>query len=198
MANLVNKVVLVTGAGKGTGRAIAAAFAARGAKLAINDLTPVNLDQTEAEIRSNGGQVKSYIVDVTKKMPIQGLVNSVLDDWGQIDVLVNCASVKPAASLLDMDDWDWQRTLDVNLTGVFLLMQAVARVMRTRGGGILLTIAPHTHQNPNQAAYRVSKAGLVELSAQASREFSEHGIQVYLINPAEETDFIRQVLELCK
>jgi NAD(P)-dependent dehydrogenase (short-subunit alcohol dehydrogenase family) len=198
MADFTGKVVLVTGAGKGTGRAIAQAFAAHGASLAINDLTPVNLDQTEAGIRAAGGRVKAYIVDVTKKMPIQGLVNTVMDDWGRIDILVNCAQVKPPSTLLDMDDWDWQRTLDVNLTGVFLLMQSVGRVMRAQGGGSMLTIAPHSHTEPEQAAYSISKAGLVELSARARREFSEYGIQVHLINPDEANDIVRLALSLCE
>jgi NAD(P)-dependent dehydrogenase (short-subunit alcohol dehydrogenase family) len=198
MEELKDKVVLVTGAGKGAGRNIATAFAARGARLAINDLTPVNLDQTEAEIRTSCAQVKAYIVDVTKKMPIQGLVNSVIDDWGRIDILVNCAEVKPRSSLMDMDDWDWQRTLDVNLTGVFLLLQAVGRVMRTVGGGTMLTIAPRIRSNPLQAAYQVSKAGLIELTTQADREFSKNGIRVHLIDPEYKLDVVQQALNLCK
>ncbi|HCC78609.1 MAG: hypothetical protein A2X25_09845 [Chloroflexi bacterium GWB2_49_20] len=198
MADFTGRVVLVTGAGKGTGRDMAQAFAAHGANLAINDLTPVNLDQTEAGIRAAGGQVKAYIVDVTKKMPIQGLVKTVLDDWERIDILVNCAQVKPPASLLDMDDWDWQRTLDVNLTGVFLLMQSVARIMRAQGGGSMLTIGPHSHADPKQAAFTVSKAALVELSAQARQEFAAYGIQVHLLNPDEATDIVRLALTLCE
>jgi len=197
MTDLKGKVVLVTGAGKGAGRAIALAFTSHGANLAINDLTPINLDQTEAGIRAAGGHVKAYIADVTKKLPIQGLINTVLDDWGRIDILVNCARVKPASSLLDMDDWDWQRTLDVNLTGVFLLMQSVGRVMRSQGGGKMLTIAPDSHSEPNHAAYSVSKTALVELSKRAKQEFSEHGIQVHLIYPNEETDLIMQALAFC-
>lgn len=197
MTDLKGKVVLVTGAGKGAGRAIAQAFANHGASLAINDITPINLDQTEARILSTGGQVKAYVVDVTKKMPIQGLVKTVLDDWSRIDILINCAQVKPVSSLLDMDDWDWQRTLDVNLTGVFLLMQSVGRVMRTQGGGRMLTIAPHSHSEPKQAAYAVSKAGLVELSARANQEFSKYDIQVHLINPDGETEIVEQALSFC-
>jgi len=197
MTDLSGKVVLVTGAGKGTGRAIAQAFAAHGASLAINDLTPVNLDQTEGHIRAAGGKVKAYIVDVTKKMPIQGLVNSVLNDWGRIDILVNCAQVRPKSSLMDMDDWDWQRTLDVNLTGVFLLLQSVGRVMRRLGGGTMLMTGPHSQSGLNQAAYAISKAALVELGTQARLEFSEYAIHVHLIDPDEEDDMVEMALALC-
>lgn len=197
MTDLADKVVLVTGAGKGAGRAIALAFAAEGAILAINDLTPINLDETEADIRAVGGSVKTYIVDVTKKMPIQGLVKSVLDDWGRIDILVNCAQVRPKAPLLDMDDWDWQRTLDVNLTGVFLLAQSAGRVMRTRGGGTILMVAPIGEVEANQGAYATSKAGLVELTLQIKREFSAYNIEVHLIQADRIDSVVEQALNLC-
>ena len=146
MGDFTDKVVLVTGAGKGKGRAVAEALAARGAIVAANDVTPVNLDETVARITAYGGRVKAYVEDIAKKMPVQALVNQVLDDWGKIDILVNCAEVAPSAPVLDMDDWDWQRTLDVNLTGAFLLTQSVGRVMRApspkgeRDGGIIVHI----------------------------------------------------------
>jgi len=198
ITDLEGKVILVTGAGKGIGRSIAQTFASFGASLAINDLTPINLDQTEATIHSTGGSVRAYVVDVTKKMPIQGLVNTVLDDWGRIDILVNCAKVKPTTTLLDMDDWDWQRTLDVNLTGVFLMMQSVGRVMRTQGGGRILVIGAHSQSGLNQqAAYAVSKAGLTELCTRFQQEFREYGIQVHLIDPDGKIDIIEQALDYC-
>jgi NAD(P)-dependent dehydrogenase (short-subunit alcohol dehydrogenase family) len=106
------KIVLVTGAGKGTGRRVAETFAAHGATVAINDVSPVNLDETMAHIMASGGQVKTYVEDIAKKMPIQGLLNSVLDDFGRIDILVNCAEVEPQKTVLEMDDWDWQRTME--------------------------------------------------------------------------------------
>lgn len=197
MKDLKGKVVLVTGAGKGAGRALAQVFASHGAILAINDLTPINLDQTEAGIREAGGKVKTYLVDVTKKLPIQGLVKTVLEDWGRIDILVNCAQVKPVSSLLDMDDWDWQRTLDVNLTGVFLLMQSAGRIMHSQGGGMILLVGPDPATEPNHAAYSVSKAGLLELTTRAKQEFSEFNIQVHLMDAIDKTNLIKQAIELC-
>ncbi|MBM3153447.1 MAG: SDR family NAD(P)-dependent oxidoreductase, partial [Chloroflexi bacterium] len=116
-SDLKKKVALVTGAGRGTGRTIAQALSERGAALAVNDITPINLDETVVNIRASGGQVRSYVSDIAKKMPVQGLVRSALEDFGRLDILVNCAEVKPRKTVLEMDDWDWQRTLDVNLTG---------------------------------------------------------------------------------
>jgi NAD(P)-dependent dehydrogenase (short-subunit alcohol dehydrogenase family) len=136
-----DKVVLVTGAGRGIGRAIAETFAAQGAVVAANDLSPVNLDETLRRIQSSGGRSRDYVFDVAKKMPVQGLVQSVLEDWGRIDILVNNAGVEPHAPLLTLDEWDWQRTLDVNLSGPFYTMQAAGRVMREAGGGAIVNIA---------------------------------------------------------
>ena len=197
MNHLSDKVVLVTGAGKGAGRAIAQSFARQGAILAINDLTPINLDQTETDILAAGGQVKCYVVDVTKKLPIQGLVKSVVEDWGRIDILVSCAQVKPTSSLLEMDDWDWQRTLDVNLSGVFLIMQSTGRIMRTQGGGKMLTISPYSKPKSNQAAYQISKKGMTELSRLAKEEFAKFGIQVRQIQPKDEAGLIQKALAFC-
>ncbi len=115
MSHLKDKVVLITGAGKGAGRALALAFAECGAVIAANDISPVNVELVIAEIVARGGQAKAYIEDVAKKVGAQYLVNSVEDDFGGIDILVNHAAVEPHTPLLDMDEWDWHRTLDVNL-----------------------------------------------------------------------------------
>ena len=130
MSDFADKVVLVTGAGKGIGREVAEAFAAHGASVAVNDISPVNLDETLVHIAAAGGRTKAYVEDIAKKMPVQALLNAVLDDFGRIDILVNCAEVEPRKPVLEMDDWDWQRTLDVNLTGAFLLTQSAGRIMK--------------------------------------------------------------------
>ena len=88
-----------------------------------------------AEINAQGGNAKAYIEDVAKKVGAQVLVKQVEDDFGRIDILVNHAAVEPRSPLLDMDEWDWHRVLDVNLTGAFLMTQSVGRVMREAGGG---------------------------------------------------------------
>lgn len=192
--DLKDKVVLVTGAGKGSGRSLAIDFASKGARLAINDITPVNLDETESQIRAAGGEVKSYVVDLAKKMPIQSMINQVNMDFGRIDILVHCAEVKPLASVLEMDGWDWQRTLDVNLTGSFLLMQSAGRLMEKQGGGLIMLMAPHLQTDSRQVAYGVSKAGVVELILQASQEFNEHGITLRALDPALPVSMFEQAL----
>ena len=191
MSNFTGKVILVTGAGKGSGRLAAVTFAAKGATVAVNDVSPVNLDETVATILAAGGRVKDYVEDISKKMPVQTLLNQVLDDFGRIDILVNCAEVEPTFSVLEMDDWDWQRTLDVNLTGVFLLTQSVGRIMKEKGGGIIVHMDKHAKGPERRAAYFASKAGAAALVKTAADEFASFGVRVHYAKT------LGEALEVC-
>ncbi len=126
-------MILITGAGKGIGRILARELAARGAIIAANDISPLNVDSVVDELILAGGQARAYIHDVAKKVAVQTMVNQVMDDFGRLDVLVNCANVQPAATLLDLDEWDLHRAFEVNAIGTFLMMQSVGRVMRQAG-----------------------------------------------------------------
>jgi len=196
MNDLKDKVVLITGAGKGAGRALALAFAERRAVVAANDISPINVEQVVAEIVARDGKAKAYIEDVAKKVGAQSLVNSVEDDFGGIDILVNHAAVEPHMSLLDMDEWDWHRTLDVNLTGAFLMIQSVGRVMREKGKGAILNIVTEPSRGGDAkrdvTAYLSSMAGLAALSHQAELELSPLGIQIYTIE--DSADVVKDVM----
>ncbi len=184
---LRDKVVLVTGAGRGLGRAIARAFAAQGAYVAANDLTPVNLDDTLALIEAEGGQAEPFLADISRKMEVQTLLAQVAEAYGSIDVLVNNAGVAPRVDLLSMDEWDWDRTLAVNLKGPFLLTQSAGRRMADAGGGVIVNVASaHAAEGTlaQAGAYLASKAGLLALTRQSALELAEHGIRVNAVCPA--------------
>ena len=186
MSDFEGKVVLVTGAGRGIGRAIAEAFAARGARVAANDITPVNLDETVRRITAAGGVCKGYVFDVAAKMPVQAMIEEIRDAWQRIDILVNNAGVEPHASILELDEWDWRRTLDVNLSGPFFTTQSVGRVMREQGGGIIVNIASiagRAHGLKDRSAYVASKMGLVGFTREAAREFAAYNIRVNAVCP---------------
>ncbi|RJP52009.1 MAG: SDR family oxidoreductase [Anaerolineaceae bacterium] len=189
MNDLKDQIVLITGAGKGAGRALAEAFAARGAFVAANDLSPINVEQVVDGIIARGGKAKAYVEDVAKKVGVQALVKSVEDDLGGIDILINHAAVKPHTPLLNMDEWDWHRMLDVNLTGAFLMIQSVGRVMRAssqqrdKGNRVIINIVAGAGEGTEKeaGAYLTSKAGLAELSRQADKELSPHGVRVHAV-----------------
>ncbi|GAB4452030.1 MAG: hypothetical protein OHK0041_15130 [Anaerolineales bacterium] len=195
MNQLAGKVVLITGAGKGSGRALALAFASRGAVVAANDLSPINVEEVVEQIQRQGGRAKAFIEDVAKKMGAQSLIKQVEDEFGRIDVLVNHASVQPRVPLLDMDEWDWHRTLDVNLSGAFLMTQSAGRVMRSQGSGVIVNLVT-LNQAPaeNEAAFAASMQGLAAFTNRAARELSPYGIRVHLVETG--ADAVEKILGL--
>jgi NAD(P)-dependent dehydrogenase (short-subunit alcohol dehydrogenase family) len=186
--DFAGKIVLVTGAGRGAGRSIAWAFAELGARVAVDDLTPVHLDTLVAEIRSGGGLIESYEADISKKIPAQTLVTSILDQWDRIDILINNARVRPGSAILDMDEWEWRRMIDVNLTGAFLMTQIVGRVMRSTLGGSIVHIAAPGHiagEPGRQTAFEAGVSGLLGLARAAAQELTPYGIRVNVVCPVD-------------
>jgi NAD(P)-dependent dehydrogenase (short-subunit alcohol dehydrogenase family) len=190
-----NKVVLITGAGRGRGRVLAEAFALRGAHVAANDISPVNVEEVVDGILQRGGQAKAYIEDVAKKVGVQFVVKQVEDDWGRIDILVNHAAVAPRLPLLVMDEWDWHRVLDVNLTGAFLMTQSVGRLMRTQGEGVIFNLLSVPPLEETSAAFVASMSGLEGLTRQAARELHPHGIRVHPVD-ADSDQVVERVMSL--
>ena len=179
MSEFTGKVALVSGAGRGVGRAVAEAFAAEGARVAACDISPVNLDQTMERLQEMGTDALDFVLDLGKKMPVQGMIENVLDAWGGVDYLATLAMTQPRQPLLDMDEWDWRQTVDLNLNGPFFLMQSVGRVMRERGGGAMVNLVSLAGMDKgSRAAYTASVRGLLGLTRQAAGELMPYGIRV--------------------
>lgn len=202
MSEHKDKVVLITGAGSGFGYELAKAFAEQGAWVAVNDLTPVNLDSLVEEITKAGGKAQAFLGDVSKKLALQTTVSDVLQTWERIDILVNHASIQPHDPVLDMDEYNWRRTIEVVLTGTFLTTQTVGRVMRELGGGVILNIGPENLETNSEtrAAYLAGKAGVVSLTYSSAKELKEYNIKVNALslNNKKYPSAIKVALELCK
>lgn len=204
-----NKVVLITGAGRGYGRDLAKAFAAQGAQVVVNDISPMPLDTLVAEIEAAGGKAKAYVQDIAKKVPVQGLVLNVEDDFGKIDVLINHSAVEPKKTVLAIDEWDWQRTIMVNLSAAFLMAQSVGRVMEENGGGVIVNLVPLADRSEKigGTAYVSSMMGLVGFTQQAAVDLVASNVRVHVVgtgigtlqNAADSipSDFNEAVLYLC-
>jgi NAD(P)-dependent dehydrogenase (short-subunit alcohol dehydrogenase family) len=187
MDKLKDKVVLITGTGKGSGRILAQAFAQQGAIVAANDISPINVEEVVNQILAKGGRAQAYIDDVAKKVGAQNIVIQVEEDFGPLDILINHAAVEPHVPLLDMDEWDWHRVLDVNLTGAFLMTQSAGRVMRAHGSGMIINlITGSARDESREAAFLASMQGLAAFTHQAARELSPYGIQVHLVENVQE------------
>jgi NAD(P)-dependent dehydrogenase (short-subunit alcohol dehydrogenase family) len=184
---LDDQVAIVTGAGSGVGEVIAQVLAAAGAAVVVNDLNPDRAERVAAAIRTEGGRAIDVVADVANKFQCAHLVETARAEWGRLDILVNNAAVAPAAAVLKMDEWDWNRCIDVNLKAVFLMSQLCGRVMadenKERGGAIINVASTAGPELPlaDRAAYCASQAGIVGFARQCAREFTLYGIRVNTI-----------------
>lgn len=177
---MVGRTALVTGAASGIGAAVARAFAAKGAHVALADM-----DLARAEEVARGLGARAYALDVTDPASVEAAVAALLSDMGRIDVLVNSAGIVDLAPAEDISLRSWQRTLDVNLTGSFLVAQAVGRAMIAQGGGRIINLASQagTVAIEEHVAYCASKFAVVGMTKTLALEWGRHGITVNSISP---------------
>jgi NAD(P)-dependent dehydrogenase (short-subunit alcohol dehydrogenase family) len=166
-------LALVTGAGRGAGRAAALALGAAGVRVAAIDVNPDAAERTAAEA---GAGSTAHTVDVSNKMAVQTLLFSLLEAGERLELLLNAAHVAPASTALKMDEWEWNRTLDVNLKGAFLMSQTVARAMKETGGGLIFNLL--RPDDSSHAAVRAARAGLLGLTQAMQAEWAPFGVQV--------------------
>ncbi len=187
--NLRGKVVLLSGAGRPLGRTLVEAFARAGADLALHDLLPGHLDDACQMVGKLGVPCRAYTGDSGKGLPARQLVSDVIADWDRLDVLVNCLHARPSAGLLELDEWDWTRTLELNLSGPFLLTQAAAAQMRAQGGGVILNVLGSIPARPS-AALDASQMGLAGFGRAIAAELLTCNIHIYTIDAGESAGYL--------
>jgi NAD(P)-dependent dehydrogenase (short-subunit alcohol dehydrogenase family) len=177
--------VIVTGGGRGIGQATARAFAAEGADVLVLGRTAADLEDTVAQITADGGQAWLLPCDVTNEAQVEETVTRAASRWDRIDVLINNAGIDDDTPFLEIDRARWRAVIDTNLTGVFLMSQAVAREMATSGGGVILHTASIDASGGDgpYAAYNASKAGLLGLNRTMALELAAHGIRSNCVSP---------------
>src|SRR5213078_392285 len=182
---LQDQVAVITGAGRGIGRAIALRFAKAGAQVACVSRTAENAEKVATEIRSAGGKSWSYAVDVADPKAVVAAAEKILADCGKVDILVNNAGVTRDGLLMRMSDADWDTVLDTNLKGAFLVTKAFSRAFIKQRSGRIINISSVIGLigNPGQANYAASKAGLIGFTQSVAREVASRSITVNVIAP---------------
>jgi 3-oxoacyl-[acyl-carrier protein] reductase len=183
---LENRVALITGGGRGIGRAIALAYAREGARLALAARTPGELEETAQETRKLGADTCAICADVTHQSQVDEMAQQVLGRFSSIDILVNNAGiVGPIGALEDNDVSSWIRTIQVNLIGTYLCCRAVIPVMRKQGRGKIINLSGSgaTSAPYHLSAYGSSKAAVIRLTEILSLELADTNIQVNALGP---------------
>jgi NAD(P)-dependent dehydrogenase (short-subunit alcohol dehydrogenase family) len=183
--SLKNKVVLITGASRGIGRAIAIGLAKAGADIAIASRKLPDLEKVAEEITAMGRKCLPVATHVGKMEETNNLVKKVMDEFGKIDILVNNAATNPSmASALDIDERAWDSIMNLNLKGLFFLSQAVARIMKEKGEGKIINVASTAGITPDiLPVYSISKAGVIMATKVMAQQWAPYNIRVNAIAP---------------
>lgn len=197
MAKLDGQVALITGSGRGIGRAIASLFAAEGARVTVTARSADEIESAAEEIRAAGGEAIAVTGEVTDEADVNRVVEETVDRFGQIDILVNNAGANlPHIDLVDIEPDDWRRVIDVNINGMYLCTRAVIPHMTSRGSGKIINVSSigGRRGGRGRGPYRVTKAGMINLTETLAAELREHGINVNCICPGGvDTEMMRMI-----
>src|SRR5437773_7752012 len=185
MSQLASQVAVVTGAGRGIGRAIALKVAAEGADLVCVSRTPENAEKVAGEVRALGRRAWAHAVDVADSNAVSRAGEKMLKETGRVDILVNNAGITRDALIMRMSEEDWDTVLDTNLKGAFLFTRAFARTFLRQRSGRIINVASVLGLigNAGQCNYASSKAALIGFTKSVARELASRGITVNALAP---------------
>jgi 3-oxoacyl-[acyl-carrier protein] reductase len=185
MPQLDNQIAVVTGAGRGIGRAIALKFAAEGAYIAAVSRTAENAEKVAGEIRALGRKAWAYSVDVADSSAVAAAAEKILADTGKVDILVNNAGITRDGLLMRLSEQDWDAVLDTNLKGAFSFTKAFSRAFLKQRSGRVINISSVIGLigNAGQCNYAASKAALLGFTKAVAREFASRGVTVNALAP---------------
>jgi len=185
MSQLLNQIAVVTGAGRGIGRAIALRFAAEGADVVVVSRTVENSEKVAEEARALGRKAWALAVDVADEAAVTAAAEKILTDAGKVDILVNNAGVTRDGLLMRMSAADWDTVLDTNLKGAFLFTKGFSRAFLKQRSGRIINIASVIGLvgNAGQSNYAASKAGLIGFSKSLAKEMASRGVTVNVVAP---------------
>ena len=195
---LTDKVALITGGGRGIGRAIAIGYAAEGAKVVITARSQDQLDEVTDVISAQGGDVLAVQADIRNRAEVENLVQQTVEKYGQIDILVNNAGINPRGFFLDTTDEEWDEVWKINVMGVVHCCRAVLPIMQQQGSGNIINIGSGMGQvgHANLSIYCASKAALHGLTQAIAEEVWEDGIIANVLIPGPvKTELSRPVWE---
>jgi 3-oxoacyl-[acyl-carrier protein] reductase len=183
---MTEKIALVTGAGRGIGKAIALALGRDGIDVAVNDIHMEDIKTTAAEIEALGQRAIPVKCDVSDYGEVNRMVEQIVKEWGGLDILVNNAGIATSKMWEDLEKADWDRVINVNLGSVLNCSKAVTEIMKMRGGGSIINMASMSAKSISDAAspdYTASKAGIVAFTRQLAYELGPYNIRVNAICP---------------
>lgn len=195
---LINKVAVITGGGRGIGRAIAIGFAQEGARVVLAARTKAEVDAVATEVRERGAQALAVRCDVTDESQVKSMVKTALDEFGQVDVMVNNAGAGNLRPVWGIPLSGWERIIAVNLTGTFLCTKHVWKPMRGAGGGSIINVSSLGGRRgyPLLAAYCASKWGQIGFTIACAEEGKPDNIRANALAPGKaDTAFRAQIKE---
>jgi 3-oxoacyl-[acyl-carrier protein] reductase len=195
---LQDKVSIITGSGRGIGRATALKFAAEGAKTVVCDLDETSVGAVVDEIKGVGGEASGFVVDVTDRSSIDAMVAAVKATYGRIDTLVNNAGIVQDARMVNMTDDQFDKVIEVNLKGTYNCVKSVIDTMLSQQSGVILNASSIVgiYGNFGQTNYAASKFGVIGMAKTWAREFGRNGIRVNAVCPGMvETEIVKGIPE---